>query len=285
MTTVSALTTKKTDGEIRLLALDLDGTLLNDSKKVSPQTIEGLACLAQRDVRIVIASARPPRSVRHIYADLKLDTLQINYNGALIWDEPGGRAVFHRPLAGKLVRGIIEMSRDLFEEVLVSCEVMDRWYTDKVEEKHTTETGRLFRPDVIAPLEEFFEIDTTKLLLSAEPNIISRLEAQLLENFGDRVTILQTDEHLLQIAHPNVGKAQALQRVAGHYGVPMNQVMAIGDALNDVGMLQSAGIGVAMDNAHSAVKAVADWVAPSNNDHGVHAALVRFGLCGGSENS
>jgi len=282
---VSALTTKKTDGEIRLLALDLDGTLLNDSKKVSPQTIEGLACLAQRDVRIVIASARPPRSVRHIYADLKLDTLQINYNGALIWDEPGGRAVFHRPLAGKLVRGIIEMSRDLFEEVLVSCEVMDRWYTDKVEEKHTTETGRLFRPDVIAPLEEFFEIDTTKLLLSAEPNIISRLEAQLLENFGDRVTILQTDEHLLQIAHPNVGKAQALQRVAGHYGVPMNQVMAIGDALNDVGMLQSAGIGVAMDNAHSAVKAVADWVAPSNNDHGVHAALVRFGLCGGSENS
>lgn len=265
--------------------MDLDGTLLNDSKKVSPQTIEGLSCLAKKDVRIVIASARPPRSVRHIYADLKLDTLQINYNGALIWDEPGGRAVFHRPLAGKLVREIIEMSRDLFEEVLVSCEVMDRWYTDKVEEKHTTETGRLFRPDVIAPLEDFFEIDTTKLLLSAEPNIISRLEAELLENFGDRVTILQTDEHLLQIAHPNVGKAQALQRVAGHYGVPMNQVMAIGDALNDVGMLQLAGIGVAMDNAHSAVKAVADWVAPSNNDHGVHAALVRFGLCGGSENS
>lgn len=278
---MSASTTKKADGEIRLLALDLDGTLLNDSKKVSPQTIDGLACLAERDVRIVIASARPPRSVRHIYADLKLDTLQINYNGALIWDEPGGRAVFHRPLAGKLVRAIIEMSRDLFEEVLVSCEVMDRWYTDRVEEKHTTETGRLFRPDVVAPLEEFFEIDTTKLLLSADPNIISRLEAELLENFGDRVTILQTDEHLLQIAHPNVGKAQALQRVAGHYGVPMNQVMAIGDALNDVGMLQLAGVAVAMDNAHSAVKAVADWVAPSNNDHGVHAALVRFGLCGG----
>ena len=282
---MSAPTTKKADGEIRLLALDLDGTLLNDSKKISPQTIEGLSCLSKKEVRIVIASARPPRSVRHIYADLKLDTLQINYNGALIWDEPGGRAVFHRPLAGKLVRAIIEMSRDLFEEVLVSCEVMDHWYTDQIEEKHTTETGRLFRPDVIAPLEEFFEIDTTKLLLSAEPNIISRLEAELLENFGDQVTILQTDEHLLQIAHPNVGKAQALQRVAGHYGVAMNQVMAIGDALNDVGMLQLAGIGVAMDNAHSAVKAVADWVAPSNNDHGVHAALVRFGLCGGSENS
>ncbi len=271
--------------QIRLLALDLDGTLLNDSKKVSQQTVDGLACLAERDMRIVIASARPPRSVRHIYSDLKLDTLQINYNGALIWDEPNSRAVFHRPLPGKLVRAIVEMSRDLFEEVLVSCEVMDRWYTDRVEEKHTTETGRLFRPDVVAPLEDFFQNDTTKLLLAAEPNIIARLEAELLENFGDQVTIVQTDENLLQIMHPNAGKAQALQRVAAHYGVPMNQVMAVGDALNDVGMLQLAGVAVAMDNAHSAVKAVADWIAPSNNDHGVHAALVRYGLCSESERS
>jgi Cof subfamily protein (haloacid dehalogenase superfamily) len=271
-------------GAIRLVALDLDGTLLNDSKKVSQQTIEGLACLTEKGVRVVIASALPPRSVRHIYADLKLDTLQINYNGALIWDEPGARAMFHRPLAAKLVKEIVEYSRDLFEEILVSCEVMDRWYTDRMEESPTTETGRLFRPDVVAPLEEFLDLDTTKLLLSAEPKIIARLEADLLETFGDRVTILQTDEDLLQLMHPNAGKAQALQRVAKHYGVPMEQVMAIGDALNDVGMLQLAGVAVAMDNAHRAVKQVADWVAPSNNDHGVHAALVRYGLCNASEN-
>jgi 5-amino-6-(5-phospho-D-ribitylamino)uracil phosphatase len=272
------------DGSIRLLALDLDGTLLNDSKQISRQTVNALASLAEKDVRIVIASARPPRSVRHIYTDLKLDTLQINYNGALIWDEPTAQPVFHRPLAGKLVREIIEFSRDLFEEVLVSTEVLDRWYTDQVEKTPTTETGRLFQPDVVAPLEEFFQIDTTKLLLSAEPKIIARLEADLLETFGDRVTILQTDEDLLQLMHPNAGKAQALARVAKHYGVPMEQVMAIGDALNDVGMLQLAGVAVAMDNAHRAVKAVADWVAPSNNDHGVHATLVRYGLCSGSEN-
>jgi hydroxymethylpyrimidine pyrophosphatase-like HAD family hydrolase len=59
----------------------------------------------------------------------------------------------------------------------------------------------------------------------------------------------------------------------------MSQVMAIGDAPNDVGMLQLAGVAVAMDNAHAVVKEVADWVAPSNNDHGVHAALQKYGLC------
>jgi hydroxymethylpyrimidine pyrophosphatase-like HAD family hydrolase len=76
-----------------------------------------------------------------------------------------------------------------------------------------------------------------------------------------------------------VSKAVALTKVAEHYGVPMTQVMAIGDAPNDVGMLQLAGVAVAMDNAHDVVKRVAHWIAPSNDDHGVHAALVRYGLC------
>ena len=70
------------------------------------------------------------------------------------------------------------------------------------------------------------------------------------------------------------------QKIADFYAIPMSQVMAIGDAPNDVGMLQLAGVGVAMDNAHPRVKEVAQWVAPSNNDHGVHAALIRYGLCG-----
>jgi hydroxymethylpyrimidine pyrophosphatase-like HAD family hydrolase len=74
-------------------------------------------------------------------------------------------------------------------------------------------------------------------------------------------------------------KGAALRLVAEHYGVPMQQVMAIGDALNDVPMLQVAGVAVAMDNAHPDVKSVADWIAPSNNDHGVHAAVVKYGLC------
>src|SRR4029079_19661558 len=74
-------------GTIRLVAIDLDGTLLNDAKKISEKTVTALRCLPERKVRVVIASARPPRSVRQIYSSLRLDTWQINYNGALIWDE------------------------------------------------------------------------------------------------------------------------------------------------------------------------------------------------------
>jgi len=264
---------------VRLVAIDLDGTLLNDSKKVSDQTVKALCDLPERGVKVIIASARPPRSVRAVYQTLKLDTWQINYNGALIWDEPNNQAIFHRPLRASLVREMVELARDMFDETIVSCEVLDKWYTDREDQSHTTETGRLFKPDLIAPLEQICGQPITKLMLLGEPRIILRLEALLVDSFIDRVTIVKTDDDLLQIMDPRVSKAVALKKVATHYGIPMSQVMAIGDAPNDVGMLQLAGVAVAMDNAHGVVKEVADWVAPSNNDHGVHAALVKYGLC------
>src|SRR5436309_15403150 len=126
------------DQPIRLVAVDLDGTLLNDSKQISERTIDALKCLPQRGVKVVIASARPPRSVRPIYRELGLDTWQINYNGALIWDEPSQQPVFHRPMHPRLVRMMIERCRDMFEEVLVSCEVLDKWFTDRDEHTYTT---------------------------------------------------------------------------------------------------------------------------------------------------
>ena len=264
---------------IRLVAIDLDGTLLNDAKQVSDRTALALRTLPARGVKVVIASARPPRSVRHIHQLLGLDTLTVNYNGALIWDEPNRRPVFHLPLPGELVAEIVDVARDFADDVVVSCEVMDRWFTDRVDDRYQTATGRLFQPDVVAPLDRFVRQETTKLMLHAAPADIARLEPLLVQRFGGRVLILQTDDDLLQIANPAAGKAAAVRRVADHYGVPPQQTMAIGDAPNDVGMLQFAGIAVAMDNAHRVVKDVADWVAPSNNDHGVHAALMRFGLC------
>jgi Cof subfamily protein (haloacid dehalogenase superfamily) len=264
---------------IKLVAIDLDGTLLNSSKQVSDQTIEALHGLPETGVRVVIASARPPRSVRNIYQKLGLDTLTINYNGALIWDEPNRCAIFHQPMGCELVRRMIERVRDLYEEVLVTCEIMDRWYTDRVDQTYTTETGRLFKPDVIAPVDQFCIEPITKLLFLHEPATISRIEPILIDEFADHVTVLRTDEQLIQIMDKRVSKARSLQRVARHYGVADNEIMAIGDAPNDVGMLQIAGVAVAMDNAHPVVKKVAHWIAPSNDDHGVHAALVRYGLC------
>jgi Cof subfamily protein (haloacid dehalogenase superfamily) len=263
--------------EIRLVAIDLDGTLLTDSKDVSDRTAEALRCLPAQGVRTVIASARPPRSVRHIYAKLGLDTWTINYNGALIWDEHARRVVFHQPMECEVVREIIDRSRAAFPELLVGCEVLDRWFTDRDEQTYTTETGRLFRPDGVMPLDAFCNQPITKLLLLGEPALLRTIEPVFYDY--PQVIAVRADPELIQVMDRRASKAAALRLVASHYRVPMGQVMAIGDAANDVAMLEAAGVAVAMDNAHSSVKDVAHWVAPSNNDHGVHAALVRYGLC------
>jgi Cof subfamily protein (haloacid dehalogenase superfamily) len=264
--------------KVRLVAIDLDGTLLTDEKQISRRTANGIKEATVRGVKVVIASARPPRSVRHIYEALELDTYQINYNGALIWDKNNAKAIFHLPMEADLASQIVRYARGCFADVLMSCEILDRWYTDRMDMTYTTETGRLFRPDVVAPLEAFLNQPVTKLLLLGDSRTIHGLEYDLAGLYRDRVAMVRTDEHLLQFMHPRVSKAAALQKVADHYGVPMEQVMAIGDAPNDVGMLQLSGVAVAMDNADPRVKQVADWIAPSNNDHGVLAALRRYGL-------
>ncbi len=264
---------------IRMVAIDLDGTLLNDGKAVSDQTIDALRCLLDQDVKIIIASARPPRGVRPVYRQLMLDTWQINYNGALIWDEPERKVVFHRPMDGALVREIAHAARDAFDEVILACEILDRWYTDRDDMTHTTQTGRMFKPNVIAPLESFCDRQITKLMLLGPPNMILRLEKCIGDQYSHLCGIVRGDDDLIQIMDRRVSKGLALQRAAEHYDIPMEQVMAIGDAPNDVGMLKAAGVAVAMDNAYPVVKEIADWIAPSNNDHGVHAALRRYGLC------
>ena len=263
---------------VRLVAIDLDGTLLNDARRVSERTAGALKCLAGSGVRVVIASARPPRSVRHVYAELGLDTWQINYNGALVWDEPGRRAVHHRPMEPAVVLDLVGLARRMHPEVLVSCEILDRWCTDRFDETYTTETGRLFRPDVVAPVGQFCGEPVTKLMLLAAPGVLDRLEPAVRAARTD-VGVIRSDPDLIQVMNASASKGVALRLVCDHYGVPPGQAMAIGDAVNDVPMLEAAGVAIAMDNAHPDVKRVADWTAPSNNDHGVHAALERYGLC------
>lgn len=264
--------------DIRMVAVDLDGTLLDPRKQVDDETAEAIRRLVAGGLPVVIASARPPRSVRPTYERLGLRTLQVNYNGALVWDEGHRAAVLHRPMKAALVQRIVAACRDMFEEVQVSCEILDKWYTDHYDPRHTTETGRLFTPDVVTPLERFAHLDVTKLMLLGEPWMMLRLENLIAAAFEDEVTVVRTDDDLLQVMDKRVSKAWAVQFVARHYGVEMSQVLAIGDAPNDYGMVASAGVGVAMGNAHPLVKEVADFVAPANDQQGVLVALRRYGL-------
>ncbi len=270
---------------IRLLAIDLDGTLLNSAKQVTKTTAEILrTAREQTGVRIVLASARPPRSVMPFYELLDLDTPMINYNGALVYEPPSGHVIWHRPVAKKTAWRIVRIAREIHPDVLVSAEILDKWYTDKFDPKFLTETAKHFKPDIVAPIDSWLTRSVTKLLLLACGPPLVRIASGILGQLPHQVTILKTEDYLLQIMHSTVSKLQALRIVAGELGTSREQIMAIGDNVNDIEMLRWASVGVAMDNAPEKVKAAAKIIADHHDNDGAAKAIRDVILRGASGN-
>jgi 5-amino-6-(5-phospho-D-ribitylamino)uracil phosphatase len=266
--------------KIRLVAIDLDGTLLTSRKTITPLTHTALRDTVAAGVKIVLATARPPRSVREYFHALKLDTPTINYNGALIWDEPRRTIIQHVPLDVAVARKVIAWARKKYPGLLVSVEILDKWYTDHYADipEYMTETARKFTPDFVGPLSAFMTVPLTKLMLIGDPKWIADLEQSLPAKFGTKVAQTRSDPHLLQLMNPSISKARALASVAASLGIEPREVMAIGDAPNDVHMLQWAGFSVAPDNAWKQVKKIAHAIVPSNDADCVGIALQRFVL-------
>lgn len=263
---------------IRLVGLDLDGTLLGPQKTISAACAATIAECVKRGVRVVLISARPPRSVRPIQQALGLDSLQVNYNGALIHHPSEGWRLYHRPLPAAVARQVVTVARALEPRLAVSVEVLDQWFTDWLDESLPTETSLHFKPDYIGPLSQVLNRPITKLMLLAQPERLRAVSEALEQRFAGRIAMAVSDQHLIQVMHPAVGKGKALARVAGYYKIPRAAVMAVGDAPNDAGMLRWAGLGVAVQNAWPEVQAAADVVVPSNEAEGVAIALERYVL-------
>ncbi|MCL2700284.1 MAG: HAD family hydrolase [Phycisphaerae bacterium] len=266
--------------KFRLLAVDLDGTLLTGDKRISPRSQAALAQARRAGVHIVLASARPPRSVMPFYTQLELDTPMINYNGALVYDPPSQRVLAHRPIPADMAADLVQTARAQHPDVVVSAEVLDRWFTDRVDDRYMTETARHCRPDVLGPIDEWLNRPVTKLLLLGEQPMLASLRRGFERTHAHQVTMVQLEGFLLQLMHATTSKAQALREVAAELGVAREETLAIGDNANDVGMLQWAGTSVAVANACPEALAVADHIADHHDNDGAAKAIEQLVLHG-----
>jgi uncharacterized protein (TIGR01777 family) len=266
--------------KIKVLAIDVDGTMLSSDGRLPQGVIDACRAAARAGVAIVPATARPPRSMQSILQTLGTQGPTINYNGAVIWNPLERKAQYHEALEPALVREIIDSAREILEDVVVSVEILDKWFTDRVDAELHTETSRAFDPDYIGSLDSFLDQPVTKLMLLAEQSRLLPVLDMVREAFWSRrqVSIFVTDPHMIQIAHPMVDKGIALQRIAKKIGATREEVMAVGDGPNDAGMVEWAGFSAAVENACDMVKNLADQVVPSNDDLGVAKAIQRFVL-------
>jgi uncharacterized protein (TIGR01777 family) len=269
---------------IKLLAISVDGTLLRSDGSISQGVVQACRNAQRAGCVVVLATARPPRGLRAIWQALDILGPTINYNGAVIWNPQENQPQYHEPLAPDVARSIVTEARAVQPAIVVGIEALDHWYTDpvdpRVDRRFEHKAIRLFEPDEVGAIDKRLTEPVTRLNLMGLPGELQEVLAMLREKYWRRrmVAIPFTDPHVIQIVHPLAEKAIALQRIAHHMNLPRDQVMAIGDGPNDLGMLEWAGFSVAVANATISARELADAVVPSNDDQGVARAIGRYVL-------
>ncbi|HUU70872.1 MAG TPA: HAD family hydrolase [Planctomycetota bacterium] len=262
---------------IKLLVLDLDGTLLHSSGVLSPEAIRTIERCREAGITVVIATARPPRSSRMFYEQLRLNTPSIHYNGALICNFTTGEMLLHRPIPGALAAELHDAALELDPAAVISLEVCDKWYMNRKMTAFKTETERIgFKPDHIGNLRQFFREPVTKVLISFPTVGVHVAWPKLGDIFDGRLSLTKAEEGIIQIMNGGVSKGSAVQFLMKRLGVRPVETAAIGDAPNDIPMFQAVGLSIAMGNAYPETKAAAKHVTLTNDENGAAAAIEEY---------
>ena len=269
---------------IRLLAVDIDGTLLNHEFTVSPQDAAAMRQAHTMGVEIVVATGRRHQFALHVVEQLGVDLCMISSNGAVTRSLAGER--FHRNLMPKEVCLALCRVMDEFRGHLVVT--FDKEAKGALVLEHLDEIGTSIRRwleknleyiDFIAPIENALTEDPIQAMFCGTLARMQQVQHTLsASGLQDRVTVLRTeyperDLSMVDILNYGCTKGQALERWATHRGIPREQIMAIGDNYNDIAMLEYAGVPVIMGNASDDLRNRGWMETRSNSENGVAAAL------------
>ncbi|MCL1631496.1 HAD family hydrolase [Sporolactobacillus sp. CPB3-1] len=257
---------------IRALVFDLDGTLLNTQKRVSERTQQTLMRCFQKGLHLFIATARPPRSVKHVIPSQILQHVSaVYYNGAYCHDHrSGGTLNFTIPtsIATKIIDYICRRN----ETNTLSIESEDILYalSNAIYEQNRK---HMFVPPTLVSQNTLSAIPANKILLIR----CSSESRHYIMSFKDQLNIVETDAgELIQVMAKNVSKASAVSALCKRQNISMNQVMAFGDDWNDLDLFKACGISVAMGNAVPGLEKYATTRAGTNDEEGVAAFLERW---------
>lgn len=268
---------------IRLVAIDVDGTLLDSSHRLQKPVGEALDELNARGVKVVLATARSPQVLRIVLGELTFAPLLVCFSGAWIGEVDlqslaPRSALWERRHPASSARLIVQTAFAHHVEPNVFDPETWRVRTLTAEilaESQITDTRPIITPEVLREGDEPNKI----LLITSEGEATARLNA-IAETVRSVSNATFSKPNYLEIIPFGVNKAKALANLARMRDLELSQVAALGDGLNDLEMLREAAIGIAMGNASDEVKSAADWVTGTNDEAGV-AQAVRKLICEG----
>ena len=261
---------------IRMIALDLDDTLLMPDLSVPEQVVDALKAAAAKGVKVVIATGRIFPSARSYAALLGSDSPVVCYNGAMIRSPDGGviRAWQHEPETIREMAAFCR-ERDLYLQAYAEDEIVVEKTVDKTladpDSRATAirEMGDLTAADLLP---------SPKMMIFDTPERLAEIRPELEAAFPDRFYLATSKDYLLEIMPKGVSKRNTLERFARECGIAREEVMACGDNTNDREMVEWAGLGVSVANGVEELKAAADYIAAAERSWGVKEAVDRFVL-------
>ncbi len=264
----------------KLIAIDMDGTLLNSGNNVSTRTKEAILKAKEKGVHIVLATGRILKSAVHYSKQLDLKNPIVASNGGIMIDE-NSNVIFKNPIDKESIKEIVKLADD--EEVYCHLYDESKFYSSqKVQDvlDFYSEGSKNMKID----LQLFNNIDD---ILSAEDLNIYKLifiddDLEKLQNFRskistvDNINISSSWSNNIEAMGLNVSKGQAIKKLAERLDIDLDEIVAIGDSENDLSMLDIAGLSIGMENASDSVKDKVDYITDTNNNDGVAKAIEKF---------
>jgi Cof subfamily protein (haloacid dehalogenase superfamily) len=257
---------------VRLIASDLDGTLLRDDGSVSGRTRAVLARAAEQGIPIVLVTGRPPRWVRDLPALTGAHAVVVCANGALLYDVDAHTIIDHAPIPSALAVELVDALRAEAAGCAFACEMAFQFGHD------ASYPARFPPPDVqVGDVREMVAATAaTKLIVRDDHVEHDTLVALVRQVVSGRAEVTHSGYGIVEISAPGVDKARGLRVACERHGIDPAEAIAFGDMPNDIPMLVLAGHGVAVANAHADVRAIANEITVSNEEDGVAVVLERF---------
>ena len=268
--------------EIKLLIVDIDGTIAGKSNQVSTRVKQAIAAAQAQGVRVGIATGRMYKSALRFHHDIGADLPIMAYQGAWIQDPATGITHRHSPVPVEIAHELIDYFEQshLLEKLSIHIYRDDCLYVREINADTELYVGRSgIGVSAVADLRTVLTDRPTKILaMSEDVQLIDKLRLELLQRYKPSELHVTTSVPIfLETTQSGVNKATAIDYIATELlDIKPENILAIGDNYNDVEMIAYAGIGVAMGNAPANVQSIANWVAPDVDADGVAVAIEKF---------
>lgn len=257
----------------KLLVMDLDGTLVNDRKEITPATLYALNKIQQQGVRIVLASGRPTFSIRPLAEQLRLKEYGgyiLSYNGARIENCSNDELLFSMILPEKVLPYLYKCSQESGYSILA---YQDGYVVTEHDQDSYVKMVSFGNKMPIRKLTDFLKeikLPLHKCLMVGNPEGLHHWELKMRDEIGHEMSVYRSSPFIMELVPFGIEKARSLAQLVSHLGLTAEQVVAVGDGYNDISMLQYAGMGIAMRNAVPEVQKAANWTTTrSNNEDGI----------------